>query len=66
MEMHLVHYKTAYGNIGNAVKQADGLVVLGVMFEISQTDNPAFTPLVNALKEIKEPSERRVTACAWR
>lgn len=56
MEMHLVHYKTEYGNIGAAVKKSDGLAVLGVMFEISQTDNPAFTPLVNALKEIKEPS----------
>lgn len=56
MEMHFVHYKTEYGNIGNAVKQADGLAVLGVMFEISQTDNAAFTPLVNALKEINEPS----------
>ncbi|XP_047736691.1 carbonic anhydrase 14 [Hyalella azteca] len=56
MEMHMVHYKTAYGTIGKAVQQADGLAVLGVMFEISQTDNPAFTPLVKALKEIQEPS----------
>ena len=58
MELHLVHYKTAYGTIANAVSKPDGLAVLGVMFEISQTDNPAFTPLVNALKEISEPSER--------
>ncbi|KAF2357411.1 Alpha carbonic anhydrase [Trinorchestia longiramus] len=56
MEMHLVHYKTEYGSIQQAVQKSDGLAVLGVMFEISQTDNPAFTPLVNALREIEEPS----------
>lgn len=56
MEMHLVHYKTEYRTIADAVGKPDGLAVLGVMFEISQTDNPAFTPLVNALKEIQEPS----------
>jgi len=54
MEMHLVHYKKDYGDIRGALGKKDGLAVLGVMFEISQTDNPAFTPLVNALKEIKE------------
>jgi len=54
MEMHLLHYKKDYGDIRGALEEADGLAVLGVMFEISQTDNPAFTPLVNALEGVKE------------
>ena len=57
MEMHLVHYKGAYGTIGEALKHPDGLAVLGVFFEISPTDNPAFTPLVSALSNIKQASK---------
>ena len=52
MEVHFVHYKAEYGSLGEAVKQADGLAVLGAMFEISSTDNPALTPLVNALADV--------------
>jgi len=54
MEMHFVHYKKDYGDLGGAVGKEDGLAVLGVMFEISQTDNPAYTPLVNALQQIQQ------------
>jgi len=53
MEMHMVHYKAEYGDIKNAIGKSDGLAVLGIMFEISQTDNPAFTPLVNALRGVQ-------------
>jgi len=53
MELHLVHFKAEYGDLGEAIKQADGLAVLGIMFEISSTDNPAFTPIVNTLASIR-------------
>lgn len=52
MELHLVHYKAEYIDIGTAIGKDDGLAVLGIMFEISQTDNPAFTPIVNALSQV--------------
>jgi len=53
MELHLVHFKAAYGDIKTAIGKPDGLAVLGVMFEISRTDNPSFTPLVNALTRVQ-------------
>ena len=53
MEIHFVHYKAEYGSLGEAVKQPDGLAVLGAMFEISQTDNAALTPMVNALQSAR-------------
>lgn len=57
MELHLVHYKGAYGTLGEAVKMRDGLAVLGVMLEVSNTDNPALSPLAAALRNITESGE---------
>ncbi|KAK7069987.1 Alpha-carbonic anhydrase, partial [Halocaridina rubra] len=54
MELHMVHYKASYGSLGSAVAKPDGLAVLGVMLEISGTDNPALTPLVSALRNITD------------
>ncbi|XP_069169750.1 carbonic anhydrase 2 isoform X1 [Procambarus clarkii] len=54
MELHLVHYNAAYGTLTEAIKRQDGLAVLGVMMEVSETDNPALTPLANALLNITQ------------
>ncbi|KAK3883751.1 hypothetical protein Pcinc_011946, partial [Petrolisthes cinctipes] len=54
MELHLVHYKASYGSLGEAVRRRDGLAVLGVMLEVSETDNPALTPIANALKMVND------------
>ena len=35
MELHLVHWKTCYGNLSNAQKYRDGLGVLGLLFDVS-------------------------------
>ncbi|MCL4154363.1 UNVERIFIED_CONTAM: hypothetical protein GTU68_010417 [Idotea baltica] len=55
LELHLVHYKASYVTIAEAVKHPDGLAVLGVLFQVSETDNAAFTPLINALSDIIDP-----------
>ncbi|CAL4236642.1 unnamed protein product, partial [Meganyctiphanes norvegica] len=34
MELHLVHYKTIYGSLAEAIKYEDGLAVLGVFFNV--------------------------------
>ena len=52
IELHLVHFKSSYGSLGEAVKQRDGLAVLGVMFELAEEDNPVLTPLVDAMTNI--------------
>jgi len=59
MELHLVHFKTEYGNdigaaIGAGAKQRadDSLAVLGIFFEIQKDDNKALEPMMNALDEI--------------
>ncbi|KAG7162289.1 Carbonic anhydrase 15-like, partial [Homarus americanus] len=54
MELHLVHYKGAYGSLAQAINRQDGLAVLGVMLEVSKTDNPALTPLATALRNITD------------
>ncbi|ESO96281.1 hypothetical protein LOTGIDRAFT_66515, partial [Lottia gigantea] len=58
LEMHIVHYNTKYGTLTNAKSQPDGLAVLGVMFEISETDNPNFEPITSALHNIRREGER--------
>jgi hypothetical protein len=37
--MHLVHWKTSYGNITNAKSYPDGLAVLAVLFDAQSTSN---------------------------
>lgn len=54
MELHMVHYKASYGTLGQAVQRRDGLAVLGVMLEVSTSDNPALAPLATALVNITE------------
>ncbi|CAL4104981.1 unnamed protein product, partial [Meganyctiphanes norvegica] len=54
LEMHIVNFKASYGDLGTAVQKSDGLAVLGVMFEVSSTDNAVLTPLVNALANITD------------
>lgn len=33
-QLHFVNFNTKYSNIGEAVKQEDGLAVLGVIFKV--------------------------------
>merc|ERR1712016_99717 len=33
-ELHLVHYNTKYGDLGNAVDKPDGLAVLGMFIKV--------------------------------
>lgn len=35
MEMHIVHKNKIYSNLSNALNYKDGLVVLGIFFQVS-------------------------------
>ena len=37
-ELHLVHYNTKYGSLGEAVDKPDGLAVLGIFLKVQQAD----------------------------
>ncbi|XP_068234635.1 uncharacterized protein [Palaemon carinicauda] len=64
-ELHLVHYKTEYGNAAEAIKHADGLAVLGVFLELSAVDNPNLTPLLDGFSHIHDAgSEHSITPTA--
>ena len=34
-ELHLVHFNTKYGDLGNAVDKPDGLAVLGMLIKVA-------------------------------
>lgn len=59
MEMHLVHFKSDYENLTAAVQMKDGIAVLGVLFVISENDNPALAPLIS---QITDKEVGRVTS----
>uniref|UniRef100_A0A3Q2PGI7 Carbonic anhydrase n=1 Tax=Fundulus heteroclitus TaxID=8078 RepID=A0A3Q2PGI7_FUNHE len=56
MEMHIVHIKEEYDSLSQAVKDQTGVAVLGFLFQESETTNKKYTPLVDALTRIIEPS----------
>lgn len=51
-ELHLVHWNTTYGDFGKAVKQPDGLAVLGVFLKIGDA-KPGLQKVIDALGSIK-------------
>jgi len=52
LELHLVHYRMIHGSTARAADKAEGIAVLGVMFEISTEDNPTLAPLITAMGSI--------------
>lgn len=52
MEMHLVHYNKAYGNISAAVDKEDGLAVLGFFFKVGRF-NQHFEEIISHFSQIK-------------
>ncbi|XP_071444052.1 carbonic anhydrase 2-like [Hetaerina americana] len=61
LEMHAVHYKLAYGSFDEAKKKDDGLAVLGYMFQIQGTRNPGLQRIIEASKQVIEPSSPEVS-----
>ena len=58
MEIHIVHYNAGkYPNISTAMKNADGLAVLGVFVEVQASDNPVFNVIVDKLPKISYKTE---------
>lgn len=53
LEMHIVHWKSEYGTISDALKQRDGLAVLGFFFTTEEAgDNENLKPLIDSLDNI--------------
>ncbi|XP_013777310.1 carbonic anhydrase 1-like [Limulus polyphemus] len=52
LEMHLVHYNSKY-DPSDAINHNDGLAVLGVLFTVSDDDNPNFSTIIDKLSNIQ-------------
>jgi carbonic anhydrase len=39
LEAHFVHFNAKYGSVGGSVGRKDGLLVLGVQYEVGESDN---------------------------
>ncbi|XP_054162194.1 carbonic anhydrase 14-like [Oppia nitens] len=50
--LHFVHYNQKYGSVANAINKADGLLVLGVLAQLSQTPNPNLNLLTKEVTQI--------------
>lgn len=55
MELHVVTYNQKYGNFTEAIKNRDGLAVLGFFYKVTAQDNPAYKPIIEALSKITSP-----------
>jgi len=51
-ELHLVHFKSKYGNMNEAVNHTDGLLVLTVLLKLDTRNNSNLTPLIANLTNI--------------
>ncbi|XP_045168735.2 carbonic anhydrase 14-like isoform X2 [Mercenaria mercenaria] len=56
MEMHIVSWnEEKYRSMAEAAMQPDGLAVLGILFRVSDYDNPLLEPLVLVIPYIRDP-----------
>ncbi|XP_031832164.1 carbonic anhydrase [Nomia melanderi] len=53
MEMHMVHRNKAYSNLSDALNYEDGLVVLGIFFQLQEKDNRLLYPILNGLAGVQ-------------
>ncbi|XP_053986725.1 carbonic anhydrase 2-like isoform X1 [Hylaeus volcanicus] len=53
MEMHIVHRNKAYSNFSNALNYENGLVVLGIFFQLQLEDNKLLHPILNNLRDVR-------------
>ncbi|XP_026217880.1 carbonic anhydrase 1-like [Anabas testudineus] len=60
-ELHLVHWNTKYASFGDAVKQPDGLAVVGVFLKIG-SENPNLQKLIDAFKAIRTANKQTTFA----
>lgn len=53
MEIHFVHIKDKYSSINDALKDKEGLAVVGLFFQVSDEGNSALDPIVRKIEEIE-------------
>ncbi|XP_043478898.1 carbonic anhydrase 2-like isoform X2 [Leptopilina heterotoma] len=57
LEAHLVHYKSNYGSLENALTKPDGLVVIGLIFTYNEYFAINLNPVVRHLHKVKLSGE---------
>uniref|UniRef100_T1J6C9 carbonic anhydrase n=1 Tax=Strigamia maritima TaxID=126957 RepID=T1J6C9_STRMM len=52
LEMHIVHINSKYGSIDKALKNTDGLAVLGILYGVAKEDNPVLEKIVKEFSSV--------------
>ena len=57
MELHLVHYNSKYGDIGEAVAHEDGLAVIGILYSLTSgtKSSSSLQPLLDVVAKVPYP-----------
>ena len=64
--MHVVNWNSEkYQSIAEALDHADGLAVLGVLFEISTDDNLDLDPIIFAIPEVSDPGKSKLSCYGY-
>ncbi|XP_038129622.1 carbonic anhydrase 4a [Cyprinodon tularosa] len=53
MELHIVHMKSRYADLTTALRDQNGVAVLGFFYEESKSTNRKYDSIINALQSIK-------------
>ncbi|KAG9487454.1 hypothetical protein GDO78_007356, partial [Eleutherodactylus coqui] len=57
LELHIVHMNTKFSSITEAKKDPQGLAVLGILINIGEAENPNYSTLVAAMKNVSQEEE---------
>ncbi|KAF6206221.1 hypothetical protein GE061_017450 [Apolygus lucorum] len=55
LELHVMYFKTDYGNPERAMKELDGIVVLAYFYNVRKQPNAGLVPIIDALPKVIQP-----------
>ena len=60
LELHLVHYNSKYGDIGEAVAHEDGLAVIGILYSLTSGTkaSSSLQPLLDVVAKVSYPQNK--------
>ncbi|XP_011503025.1 PREDICTED: carbonic anhydrase 2-like [Ceratosolen solmsi marchali] len=59
LEVHVVHFKTAYGNMSNALEYDDGVLVIATLLAIGEHQNVALDKIQANFQDILTPGQSK-------
>lgn len=61
LELHMVHHDKRYDTLAQAAKEKNGIAVIGILYHVTTTPNPAIERILENSKKVFEAAGQNTT-----